>query len=69
MDDPDASCAIDLTNVAVIGKLVPSGDDIIGLSGLTLVGASSALRVGPLPPDVQQVLGPVINSGLVLRLG
>ena len=42
----DASCTIDLTNVAVIGKLVPSGDDIIGLSGLTLVGASSALRVG-----------------------
>jgi hypothetical protein len=43
-----------------------SGDDIIGLSGLTLVGASSALHVGPLPPDVRRVLGPVINSGLVL---
>jgi hypothetical protein len=63
---PKVAVTLDLTTIDVIGKLVPSGDDIISLSNLRIVGASSALPAYPPPPEVQQVIGTVVNSGLML---
>ncbi len=62
---PNVAVTLDLTTIAVIGELVPSGDDIISLSNLRIVGASGVLPA-VVPPDAQPVIGPVVNSGLML---
>ena len=62
---PTVAVTLDLTTIDVIGKLVPSGDDIISLSNLRIVGASDALPA-VVPPDAEPVIGPVVNSGLML---
>ena len=62
---PEVAVTLDLTTIDVIGKLVPSGDDIISLSNLRIAGASSALPA-VVPPDAEQIIGPVVNSGLML---
>ena len=62
---PNVEVTLDLTTIAVIGKLVPSGDDIISLSNLRIVGASTVLPAD-VPPDAQPVIGPAVNSGLML---
>ena len=51
MESKDLALKLDLTRIDVIGKLVPSGDDIISLSSFRLVGATTALPSAP-PPSV-----------------
>lgn len=63
---PGVTVTLDLSTIDVIGSLVPRGDDILALSILRLVAATTALPAYQPPPDVQQIIGPVINSGLVL---
>ncbi|WP_204043017.1 hypothetical protein, partial [Acrocarpospora phusangensis] len=63
---PSVAVTLDLSTIDVIGKLVPSGDDIISLSGLRIVATSPTLPANPLPPDAQQVIGPVATSGLMM---
>ena len=65
---PNVAVTIDLSTIDVIGKLVPSGDDIISLSHPRIVGASTALPAYQPPPAVKEIIGPAINSGLVLSV-
>ena len=62
---PEVAVTLDLTTIDVIGKLVPGGDDIISLSNLRIAGASAALPA-VVPPDAAAIIGPVVNSGLML---
>lgn len=63
---PSIAVTLDLSTIDVIGSLVPRGEDILSLSILRLVGATTALPAYQPPPSVQEIVGPVINSGLVL---
>jgi len=65
---PGIAVTLDLTTIDVIGKLVPSGDDIISVTDLRIVGASSVVPAYTPPPAVRAIVGPVINSGLVLSV-
>ncbi len=62
---PQLEVKIDLTMIDVIGALVPSGDDIISLSGLRIVGATG-VPSGDIPQAAGDVIGPVTHSGLML---
>ena len=63
---PGVTVTLDLSTIDVIGSLVPRGDDILALSILRLVAATTVLPAYQPPPAVQEILGPTISSGLVL---
>jgi hypothetical protein len=63
---PSVSVTLDLSTIDVIGKLVPSGDDILSLTGLRIVAATSVLPALTPPPDVEDIVGSVLTSGLQL---
>jgi hypothetical protein len=63
---PSAAVTLDLSTIDVIGKLVPSGDDVLSLSGLRIVAATSVLPAAAPPPEVADVVGSVLTSGLQL---
>jgi hypothetical protein len=58
--------AVDLTDIPVIGKLVPPGAAGISLSQLRIVGATTALPSYDATPDLERIIGPAITSGLAL---
>src|SRR6185437_10161321 len=63
---PKADVTLGLSTIDVIGKLVPSGEDILSLSGLRIVAATSVLPSVTPPASVQDIVGSVLTSGLQL---
>src|SRR5712691_4396653 len=63
---PSVAVTLDLSTIDVIGKLVPSGEDILSLSGLRIVAATSVLPAVTPPANVQDIVGAVFTSGLQL---
>jgi hypothetical protein len=57
---------LDLTDIDVVGQLVPAGDDVIALDALRMVGATTA--VPQLTQAELQALGGLVNSGLALSV-
>lgn len=60
--------ALDLTDIPVVGDLVPSGLDVIALDDLRIVAATTALPVYTPSEDLDRILGPEVSSGLVLSI-
>jgi hypothetical protein len=64
--------SVDLTDIPVIGKLIPSGYDTFALSDLRVVGATTVLPVYTATEHqkqhLEQIIGPTVNSGLVLSV-
>lgn len=57
-----------LTDIPVVGDLVPQGMDVISLRDLRIVGATTALPVYTPTEQLDEVLGPVVASGLALSI-
>jgi hypothetical protein len=59
---------VDLTNIPLVGDLVPAGDDVLALTSLRLLAATSTLPVYASAPLLDAVFGTAVNSGLVLSV-
>jgi hypothetical protein len=59
---------VNLTDIDVVGNFVPEGMDVISVSNLRFVGATSAIPLYTPTPELLNVLGTQINSGLVLSI-
>jgi hypothetical protein len=57
---------LDLTDIDVIGRLVPSGDERISLSDLRVVGAGKVVPEYSPTPQLERIVGPSVSSGLAL---
>jgi hypothetical protein len=57
-----------LTDIPVVGNLVPAGDDVIALQDVRIVAATSALPSYVATDQLTAILGSVVNSGLVLTI-
>lgn len=62
----DAS--LNLTDIDVVGNFVPSGMDTISVNNLRFIGATQALPLYTPTPELDNILGSQINSGLVLSI-
>jgi hypothetical protein len=60
--------AVNLTDIDVVGNFVPEGMDVISVDNLRFVGATSAIPVYTPTPQLLNVFGTQINSGLVLSI-
>jgi len=60
--------SLDLTEIPVVGDLVPSGMDVIALEDLRIVAATTTLPVYTESPELAEIFGGVVNSGLVLSV-
>jgi hypothetical protein len=59
---------LDLTNIPLVAKLVPSGDDVIELKDVRIVAATMELPAYTDNPELDTIIGSVVNSGLVLTV-
>jgi hypothetical protein len=59
---------VNLTDIDVVGNFVPEGMDVISVDNLRFVGATSAIPLYTPTPELMNVLGSQINSGLVLSV-
>ena len=57
---------LNLSNIPLLGQLVPAGDDMLGLNNLRIVAATDSLPVYPGSPALSAILGDVVNSGMAL---
>lgn len=62
------SISLDLTDIDVVGKLVPDGADVLSISNLRVVGASGVIPPYESTPALEAVIGPVVSSGLAISL-
>jgi hypothetical protein len=62
----DAS--LNLTDIDVVGNFVPSGMDTVSVNNLRFIGATQALPLYTSTPELENILGSQINSGLVLSI-
>ncbi len=60
--------SVNLTDIDVIGNFVPQGMDVISVNNLRFIGATAAIPVYTSTPQLENVLGTQINSGLVLSI-
>ncbi len=59
---------IDLGNIPVVGNLVPSGDDVLSITNLRFVGATTNLPAITLTTRQQAILGTQVSSGITLSI-
>jgi hypothetical protein len=59
---------VNLTDIDVVGNFVPEGMDVISVDNLRFVGATSAIPLYTPTPELINVLGTQVNSGLVLSI-
>lgn len=64
----DTDLSINLTNIPVVGNLLPSGDTELAITELRIVAANANLPNVTLSTAQQQILGTAINSGLVISV-
>jgi len=57
---------LNLTDIPVVGDLVPTGDDVLALTSLRLLAATTTLPVYTSTPLLKAAFGTAVNSGLVL---
>jgi hypothetical protein len=57
---------VHLTDIDVVGKLVPTGFDVIGISELRVVGGTGELSSFQLDEKQQNVFGDALHSGLAV---
>lgn len=57
---------VDLTDIPLVGNLVPAGEDTLALKNLRMIAATTVLPVYTATDELKAILGGVVNSGLVL---
>jgi len=60
--------ALDLTDIPVVGDLVPSGLDVIALEDLRIVAATTTLPVYTETQELAEVFGGEVSSGVALSV-
>ncbi|HEX2093695.1 MAG TPA: DUF6603 domain-containing protein [Longimicrobiaceae bacterium] len=60
--------AVSLTDIPVVGDLVPAGMDVIALDDLRIVAATTALPLYTETEELAEIFGGIVNSGLVLSV-
>jgi hypothetical protein len=60
--------ALDLTDIPVVGDLVPAGLDVIALDDLRIVAATTAIPVYTDSPELAEVFGGEVSSGVALSV-
>ncbi|PST83936.1 hypothetical protein C7T94_04115 [Pedobacter yulinensis] len=59
---------IDITNIPVVGNLVPAGDDTLSITNLRFVGATNSLPAVTLSAAQQAIVGTQLSSGITLSI-
>ncbi len=60
--------ALNLTDIPVVGDLVPAGLDVIALDDLRIVAATKAIPIYTESPELAEVLGGEVSSGVALSV-
>ncbi|WP_183573680.1 DUF6603 domain-containing protein [Mucilaginibacter sp. X5P1] len=59
---------INLTNIPVVGNLVPAGDDTLTITNLRFVGTTTSLPAITFTPEQEAIVGTQLSSGITLSI-
>jgi len=62
------SLSIDLTDIPVVGKMLPSGETELAITGLRVVAANEAIPNFQPTSDQVSIIGSAVNSGIVVSV-